>query len=45
MEENKYYCPKYGYKLATTRWDKIDLYRTKYKVLIVSELNPSLEHI
>ena len=38
-------CPKCGYKLATTRWDKIDLDRTNYKVLIVSELNPSHEHI
>ena len=38
-------CPKCGCKIATTRWEKIDLDRTNYKVLIMADVNPFLEHI
>lgn len=38
-------CPKCGCKIATTRWEKIDLDRTNYKVLIMADVNPSLAHI
>lgn len=38
-------CPKCGCKIATTRWEKIDLDATEYEISINSEPNPSMDHI
>lgn len=38
-------CPKCGCKIATTRWEKIDLDSTEYEILVMPESNPSMEHI
>lgn len=38
-------CPKCGCKIATTRWEKIDLDGTDYEISIIQESNPSIDHI
>ena len=38
-------CPKCGCKIATTRWEKIDLDPTDYEISIIQESNPSVNHI
>lgn len=39
------YCPKCGCKLATTRWDAIDLDETNYELLLEKIESPSIESI
>lgn len=38
-------CPKCGCKLATTKWEKIDLDETEYEVIITSDTNPNMDQI
>ena len=38
-------CPKCGCKIATTRWEKIDLDSTDYEISVIQEENPSIDHI
>ena len=38
-------CPKCGCKIATTRWEKIDLDETEYEIFLVPETNPKMEQL
>ena len=38
-------CPKCRYKLATTRWEDIDLDTTSYKIIVKSTVNPLISQI
>ncbi len=38
-------CPKCGCKLATTKWDKIDLDDTDYEIILASLIKPSMNQI
>jgi len=38
-------CPKCGCKIATTKWEDIDLDDTKYKILLDVIENPNIEQI
>ena len=38
-------CPNCNCKIATTRWEKIDLDKTIYEVIVLKMSNPSLENI
>ena len=38
-------CPKCGCKIATTRWDEIDLDDNEYEITLVANDNPSIEQI
>ena len=38
-------CPKCGYKIATTRWEEIDLDDKKYEIVLVANNNPTLDQI
>jgi len=38
-------CPKCGCKIATSKWDEIDLDDTKYNIVINTVQNPSIEQI
>ena len=38
-------CPKCGCKIATTRWEKIDLDDKEYEIILISNNNPTIEQI
>ena len=38
-------CPKCGCKIATTRWEKIDIDDTEYEIHLLPEAMPSISHI
>ena len=38
-------CPKCGCKIATTRWDEIDLDDTKYQIQLDTIDNPTIDQI
>ena len=38
-------CPKCGCKIATTRWEKIDLDSTEYEITLLAEVRPSIDQI
>ena len=38
-------CPKCGCKVATTKWEDIDLDFTEYEIILKPTLSPSIEQI
>lgn len=38
-------CPKCGCKIATTKWDEIDLDDTDYEIVLKPSINHSMEQI
>ena len=38
-------CPKCGCKIATTRWEEIDLDDKEYEIVLVANNNPTLDQI
>ena len=38
-------CPKCGCKIATTKWDEIDLDDTKYQIQLETISNPTIDQI
>ncbi len=45
MEENKNICPKCGCKIATTKWEDIDLDDADYKIVLKSLARPSMNQV
>ena len=45
MKENKYICPKCGCKIATTKWEDIDLDDTDYEIVLKLSANPSMNQV